>query len=121
MKTEAAQIIYTNYIVNATDNLFFMFVSTFLIVIIGTFITDKIVEPSLGKYDSPKHTTFNEINNKAFKWANISLAIVLVIIGLMVVTSNCMLSGDKLRFIDYLVIYSDMSNMMWMILLTCIT
>ncbi|XVK96929.1 AbgT family transporter [Staphylococcus nepalensis] len=117
MTTEAAQIINPNYIVNATDNWFFMFVSTFLIVIIGTFITDKIVEPSLGKYDSPKHTTFNEINNKAFKWANISLAIVLVIIGLMVVPSNGILRGDNGNFIDSPFIHSIIFSMMLIFLI----
>lgn len=89
----------------------------FLIVIIGTFITDKIVEPSLGKYDSPKHTTFNEINNKAFKWANISLAIVLVIIGLMVVPSNGILRGDNGNFIDSPFIHSIIFSMMLIFLI----
>ena len=36
------------YIVNPTDNWFFMFASTFLIVIIGTLVTDKLIEPKLG-------------------------------------------------------------------------
>src|SRR5699024_9706034 len=48
--TEAVHILNTSYVVNPTDNWYYMFVSTFLIVIIGTIITDKIVEPKLGKY-----------------------------------------------------------------------
>ncbi|MCW9709935.1 AbgT family transporter [Avibacterium sp. 21-586] len=47
---QAAQIINPNYVVGAEANWYFMFVSTFLISIIGYFITEKIVEPQLGEY-----------------------------------------------------------------------
>ncbi|GIN21225.1 AbgT family transporter [Siminovitchia fordii] len=50
MTTEASHILDAEYIVNPTDNWFFMFASTFLIVLIGTIVTDKIVEPRLGKF-----------------------------------------------------------------------
>lgn len=39
------------YQVSVMGNFFFLFVSTFLITALGTFVTDKIVEPRLGKYD----------------------------------------------------------------------
>ena len=48
--TEAAGIIAPGYTVLATSNWYFMIVSTFLIVLIGTLVTDKIVEPRLGSY-----------------------------------------------------------------------
>lgn len=41
-----------NYEVSVMGNYYFLFVSTFLITILGTFVTNKIVEPRLGKYDS---------------------------------------------------------------------
>ncbi|PWJ44617.1 AbgT family transporter [Sediminitomix flava] len=47
---EAAQILDPNYLVNPAANYYFMAVSTFFIAIAGTFVTDKIVEPRLGKY-----------------------------------------------------------------------
>lgn len=50
LSQEAAQIMDPSYLVNPTANYYFMFVSTFLIAFTGTFITDKIVEPRLGKY-----------------------------------------------------------------------
>ncbi|MDL0110525.1 AbgT family transporter [Campylobacter felis] len=46
----AAQIINPNYVVGPEVNYYFMFVSTFLIAIIGALITDKIIEPRLGTY-----------------------------------------------------------------------
>lgn len=48
---EAARLIDPTYSVGAEVNYYFMVVSTFLIAILGTFVTEKIVEPRLGKYD----------------------------------------------------------------------
>ncbi len=48
----AAEIFDPNYKVAVMGNFFFMFVSTFLIMLLGTFVTDKIVEPRLGQYDN---------------------------------------------------------------------
>lgn len=50
LSTEAARIIDTEYYVNPTANFYFMFTSTFLIAGLGTWVTEKIVEPRLGKY-----------------------------------------------------------------------
>ncbi len=50
ISTEAARIMDPTYMVTPVANYYFMFVSTFLITIVGTFVTDKIVEPRLGSY-----------------------------------------------------------------------
>lgn len=50
ISTEAAQMVDGTYMVRATDNWFFMMVSTALIVLIGTLVTDKLVEPRLGTF-----------------------------------------------------------------------
>jgi aminobenzoyl-glutamate transport protein len=50
LSQEAARIINPNYVVNPACNYYFMFVSTFLITALGTWITDKFVEPRLGPY-----------------------------------------------------------------------
>ncbi|MFC2133760.1 AbgT family transporter [Bacteroidota bacterium] len=47
---EAAHIIDTSYEVNPAANYYFMFVSTFFIAAAGTWVTEKIVIPRLGKY-----------------------------------------------------------------------
>ncbi|MEM7277348.1 MAG: AbgT family transporter [Pseudomonadota bacterium] len=48
--TEAARLIDPTYEVDVSANWFFMIASTFLITAIGSFISLKIVEPSLGEY-----------------------------------------------------------------------
>ncbi|WP_425414426.1 AbgT family transporter [Psychromonas aquimarina] len=51
--TEAAsKIIAPTYSVGPEANWYFMFISTFLITILGALVTEKIVEPKLGKYNS---------------------------------------------------------------------
>lgn len=47
---EAAHIIDKSYEVNPAANYYFMAVSTFLISIIGTWVTEKIIIPRLGDY-----------------------------------------------------------------------
>lgn len=84
--TESAAILDPGYIVNATDNWYFMVVSTFLIVILGTLITDKVVEPRLGKYEEFNEfgDTENDIDStqkKALTYANI--AAVLTVVGIL--------------------------------------
>ena len=49
--TEAARLIDPTYDVDVSANWYFMIASTFLITAIGSFISLKIVEPSLGPYE----------------------------------------------------------------------
>ena len=48
---EAARLIDPDYTVDASANWFFMFVSTFMITLVASFISLKVVEPALGDYD----------------------------------------------------------------------
>lgn len=48
--TSAANLIDPNYVVGPEANWFFMIASTFVIAGLGAFVTEKIVEPKLGKY-----------------------------------------------------------------------
>ena len=50
ISTEAARLIDPSYEVDVSANWFFMIASTFLITVIGSFISLKVVEPSLGPY-----------------------------------------------------------------------
>lgn len=51
LSQEAARIIDPLYLVNPAANYYFMFASTFLIAGLGTWVTEKIVIPRLGKYE----------------------------------------------------------------------
>ena len=51
LSEEAARIVDPTYHVNPTANYYFMIVSTFLVATVGTIITEKLIEPRLGKYE----------------------------------------------------------------------
>lgn len=74
----------------STSNMFFLMGSTFIIVAIGTFIIDKIVEPGMEKYDKSeadvveKSGELTDQEKKAFKAANFSLLGVIAFIVLTV-------------------------------------
>ncbi|MFZ2898203.1 MAG: AbgT family transporter [Saprospiraceae bacterium] len=51
LSQEAAHIIQPGYEVNPACNYYFMFVSTFLITFLGAWLTERFVEPRLGKYE----------------------------------------------------------------------
>lgn len=48
---EAARVVDPAYAVNATANYYFMIASTVLITIVGTLVTNRVVEPMLGTWD----------------------------------------------------------------------
>lgn len=95
--TEAANILNTSYVVHPTDNWFFMFVSTFLIVIIGTLVTDKLIEPKLGEYvgsEEIKQQDMSPQEKKALLWANLSVLLTVVGVALLVLPENGILRGE---------------------------
>lgn len=91
----AANIIDPSYIVNPTSNYYFMVVSTFLITIVGTLVTEYIVVPRLERKSNPdnlvdkvediKSFEFTNEEKKGLIWAGISLLvyIIVIIIGLL--------------------------------------
>jgi aminobenzoyl-glutamate transport protein len=89
LSQEAARIIDPSYVVNPACNYYFMFFSTIILALIGTWITEKIVEPRLGKYDgeekAEKITGISPEEKRGLKFAVISFIILvaIVVIGLV--------------------------------------
>ena len=48
---EAAHIVDKGYVVSPMASYYFMFVSTFLVTALGTFVSNRIVEPRIGRYE----------------------------------------------------------------------
>ncbi|NGP46202.1 AbgT family transporter [Bacillaceae bacterium SIJ1] len=98
ISTEAAQILNTDYLVNPTDNWFFMFASTFLVVILGTIITDKVIEPRLGSYEANDATNdlheLTKREKRGLRFANLSIVLTIVAIALLVLPENGVLRGE---------------------------
>ncbi len=88
LSQEAARIIDPAYEVNPTANYFFMVASTFLIAFTGTFITQKIVEPRLGKYKGSTETndeSFGKLSRLEKKGLLMALFTLLAIMGITLV------------------------------------
>ncbi|EAR56527.1 putative p-aminobenzoyl-glutamate transporter [Photobacterium sp. SKA34] len=73
---EAARIMDPDYIVNPLANLMFTGLSSIIIVAIGWYITDKVIEPRLSKTaidedaeEAPDMGSFTELESKAFSYA----------------------------------------------------
>ncbi len=93
ISTVAAKLVDPLYEVRATDNLYFMFVSTFLIVLLGTIVTDKIVEPRLGAYTgSMDHgmdaSAVTAQERRALRAANWTLLVLVVALVALCIPSN---------------------------------
>lgn len=84
LSEEAARIIDPAYEVNPTANYYFMVVSTFLIAISGTFVTEKIIAPRLGEYkgnEKPDEIKrLDRYEKKGLIWATIVTVILTIIV-----------------------------------------
>lgn len=95
---ETAQMFQPGYAVEPTANWYFMMVSTFLITIVGTYVTEKIIEPRLGEYKGEHKETFEELNDsekKGLRWAGIALLMYIILILALVVPTNGILRSPE--------------------------
>jgi len=98
----AVSIIDPSYEVAVMGNYFFMFVSTFLIMLIGTFVTNKIVEPRLGKYDGSLESaedeslaTITDREKRGLRTAGITALIFVAVIIAACIPSNSFLRNEN--------------------------
>ena len=87
-----------------TANYYFMFVSTFLLTILGTWVTERIVEPRLGEYKGEKLIESMEVSTaekKGLKMAGLSILVFSALMLFLTVPSNGLLrvEGDLNPFI----------------------
>jgi aminobenzoyl-glutamate transport protein len=107
---EAARLIAPDYTTHAAINWYFMIVSTFLISIIGTYVTEKIVEPNLGEYEPEFSQNIDSENamaplttseKKGLKFAAIAVFAIAIIAAITIVPSWGILrdpvTGDALK------------------------
>ncbi|MGL6099179.1 MAG: AbgT family transporter [Fusobacteriaceae bacterium] len=87
---EATKIITNGITISAAANWYFMAASTFLITAIGTYVTNKIVEPRLGKYEG-EMTSLEEltpVEKKGLKYAGVSIVVFLLVIASTILPEN---------------------------------
>ncbi len=97
LSQEAARIVDPEYVVNPTANYFFMIASTFFIAFVGTWVTEKIVEPRLGTYKGEQKgeelERLSPTEKKGIKYAFLALLIMIGLILWGIVPENGLLRG----------------------------
>lgn len=100
LSTEAAQILDPNYVVSPTANYYFMVASTFVIAFAGTFITEKIVEPRLGKYTGTPdgaQENFDKLSKREINgliWSSVVFGIILLVTLAGIIPVNGFFRGE---------------------------
>ena len=105
--TSAAQLIDPTYVVGPEMNLYFMMISTFLIAVLGWLVTEKIVEPKLGKYNpgdmdpdsdidqNVRLEKLNPIEKKGLAFAGLTFVGLLVLLALTVIPEGGVLRNQE--------------------------
>ncbi|MDP2559911.1 AbgT family transporter [Psychrobium sp. 1_MG-2023] len=102
--TPAAQMIDPTYQVGPEANWYFMVISVFLIATLGTIVTEKIVEPRLGKYNpdeasvdlsQEKVTQLTDIERSGLKWAGVALLVTCAVLALTIVPADGILRNPE--------------------------
>lgn len=96
---EAAHIIDSSYEVNAAANYYFLFVSTFFIAVVGTWITERIIIPRLGEYKgnvrAEEIKPISSEEKRGLISASVAIAIFMGIILLGIIPDNGFLRDPK--------------------------
>jgi len=95
LSTSAAQILVPDMVINPLVNFYFMFVSSFVVIIVGTIVTERIVEPRLGTYEGKAEKVaiqqLTPAEKKGLKWAGIFMLVVLALLAITIVPQNRLL------------------------------
>ncbi|MEZ8796296.1 AbgT family transporter [Vibrio cyclitrophicus 1F53] len=99
----AAQMLDPSYSVGPESNWYFMFISTFFISIAGALVTEKIVEPKLGKYNledasedlsNDSMGKLTAIEKKGLRLAGVAVLIVSALLAWTVVPADGVLRSE---------------------------
>ncbi|MGL5348379.1 MAG: AbgT family transporter [Peptostreptococcaceae bacterium] len=113
---EATKIIDPTVAITPTANYFFMVVSTFLITILGTILTTKVIEPKLGKYEGGVKTdsdlrNISKQERKALNAANITLSVMVVgLIALIAMPNSFLRNLEVEGFLNQIIDHSTFMN-----------
>lgn len=95
----AAQMIDPEMIVNPAVNYYFMFASCFVVLLVGVYVTEKIVEPRLGKYQGTAEKLpighLSKIESKGLRNAGWALLATIVLLAITIIPENGLLRDPE--------------------------
>ncbi len=102
---EAARLIEPGYLVDASANWFFMIGSTFLVVVVASWISLRVVEPALGEYDPGQAQLGEEdehrldplspLEKRGLRYAGVAALLMAAAIAWMVVPEGAVLRNPE--------------------------
>lgn len=97
LSESAANIIDPAMKLTPAINIYFMVISAIMITIVGTWVTEKFVEPRLGEYHGEFETfeKIQPIEKKGLKWAGISVLLTIVLFIFLTVPENAILRDPE--------------------------
>ncbi len=96
--TVGARVLQPEYFVAPTANYYFMFVSTLFLVILGTYVNNRIVEPRLGKYqgsETASMETLTSAENRGLRYALMALLVCIAGVLLLVLPKGAVLRNPE--------------------------
>ncbi|MBM4397955.1 MAG: AbgT family transporter, partial [Deltaproteobacteria bacterium] len=95
LSTSAARILDPSVSVSPAVNFYFMFVSAILVVLVGTWVTESVVEPRLGAYrGAAERVTVGKLDaaeRRGLRWAGIALLVTLLLLAAAVLPPGAFL------------------------------
>lgn len=99
ISTSAAQLIIPDMVINPAVNYYFMIASSFIVLFVGTWVTDRVVEPRLGKYEGNTEKfaiqQLTPAENKGLRWAGITTLIFVALMAMTVIPENGLLRDPE--------------------------
>lgn len=99
LSTSAAQIIDPEININPMVNYFFMFTSAVMITVVGTWITEKIIEPRLGTYGGTEKPLEVEqltaVEKKGLRWAGYGTLIFIALMAWTIIPEDGLLRDPE--------------------------
>lgn len=96
---EAAHIFDPNYTVNIAGNFYFILISTLLVAVVGTWVTEKIVIPRLGSYTGEEKAEelrdVTDEERRGLRWAGWALVGFVVLLLFTLFPENGMLRNQE--------------------------
>ncbi|MFC2949475.1 AbgT family transporter [Virgibacillus sediminis] len=117
MTIAAASIIDPAYAdqMNIAMNWYFIAVSVFVLTFIGTWVTERVVEPRLGTYKGEKEEGELEgltaIERKGLIWSGVAVAVALVLTALLILPPDAPLRGTEGNTMDQIIQSPFMSSL----------
>ncbi len=85
--------------INLAMNYYFIIASTFFLAIVGTLISQFVVEPRLGRYEGDykgeESTSITALEKRGMKWAGVAFVVTLALLALLIVPPGAPLRGEE--------------------------